>query len=427
MSDLYRGMIIDPVNRFQAGFIPDGALLVADGVIRARGEYAAVARQCAGGPAPTIHDYRRKLIAPGFIDAHLHLPQLDQRARYGESLLSWLTKYIYPAEREFADPAVARAVSRRCFREMFRNGTTTVVAYSSISAAATAAAFEVADELGARACLGKVMMDQDPPGPAPEPTDQSLRESVALCEAWDGRDGGRLRYVFTPRFAPTCSRDLMREIGDYARPRNVLIQTHLAENEEETVRVLRLFPECDTYTGVYERYGLLGPRTLLAHGIHLGAAELDLLRESGARLVHCPSSNFFLKSGSIRLRAVEKQAIPLALGSDVGAGPSFSLFDVMKAMNYSQEHHLSPLTAYYYATLGGAAALGLEHVIGNFQPGKEADFIILDLYRLHPEFVIGSLEDLLAFLIYLGHDGFIERTYIRNRCVWDRTRDAGAS
>ena len=201
----------------------------------------------------------------------------------------------------------------------------------------------------------------------------------------------------------------MRGIGNYARAHAIPIQTHLAENEQEMVAVMRLFPECENYTDVYRTYGLLTERTWLAHCLHLFPAELAMLQDAGCRVVHCPSSNFFLKSGSLRLREIEKLRLPVALGTDIGAGPSFSLCDVMKAMNYAQEYHLPPTAAYYYATLGGAEALNLADCTGNFAPGKDADF------------KLEGLEDLLAFLIYLGNDTMVERAYVRNRLVWERT------
>ncbi|HNW92785.1 MAG TPA: guanine deaminase [bacterium] len=419
--ELYRAIIINPVNRHKTELFANGALLVGDdGRIIACGDHAAVAARPEAAAA-RVHDWRGRYLAPGFIDAHAHIPQLDQRARYGETLLDWLQKYIYPAEARFAEPAVARAISTRFFREALKNGTTTVVGYSSADAGATDIAFQVADELGIRACLGQTMMDVNHDRARTGDTDRVLRESIALCERWHGRDRGRLRYVFTPRFAPVCSPALMRGIGDYARAQRIPIQTHLAENEQEMVAVMRLFPECETYTDVYRTYGLLTEQTWLAHCIHLFPSELAMLHDAGCRVIHCPSSNFFLKSGSIRLREMEKQRLPVALGTDIGAGPSFSLCDVMKAMNYAQEYHLPPTAAYYFATLGGAEALGLGDCTGSFSAGKDADFIVIDLAHLSPTFKLEGLEDLLAFLIYLGNDSMVDRVYIRNHPVWERT------
>ncbi len=418
--DLYRGILINPVNRAKTELFHDGALLVGDdGRVVACGEYAAISARPDAATAAT-HDLSGKFIAPGFIDAHAHIPQLDQRARYGESLLSWLQKYIYPAEAQFADPTIAAEVSARFFREALRHGTTTIVGYASADAAATGIAFRAAQDAGIRAVIGQTLMDCNYAGARPGDTERVLRESITLCEQWHGAADGLLHYVFTPRFAPVCSSALMRGIGDYARAHRIPIQTHLAENEQEVASVLRQFPDCATYTDVYRTHGLLTERTWLAHGIYLFPAEHVLLREAGCSLIHCPSSNFFLKSGFFRLRETEKAGIPIALGTDIGAGPSFSLCDVMKAMNYAQEYHLPPTASYYYATLGAAQTLGLGDRTGNFAPGKDADFIIIDITQLSPAFRLEGLDDLLAFLIYLGNDVMIEQAYVRNRRVWLR-------
>ena len=356
-------------------------------------------------------DWGERLIMPGFVDLHLHLPQLDVRGRDGAELLEWLERYVYPAERAFADPEVARATSERLFRELARCGTTCAMIYSSVHARSTEIAFEVAARMGHRAIIGKVLMDRNSLPELLEPPERALEESLRLYERWEGYDRGRLHYAFAPRFAPACSEELLREIARVARERGAYIQTHLAETEAELEWVRRLFPGYGSYTEIYFKLGLLGPRTVVGHAIHLSEEERGLLARTGTKVAHCPSANLFLHSGRMDLEGLLKRGIAVGLGSDVGAGPSLSMFDVMRDMYYL--NRVPPLQAIYHATLGGARALGLEGEIGSFAPGKEADFIIVDPAPLiSPR---AGIEEILSQLIFRGDDRQITATYVRGR------------
>jgi guanine deaminase len=358
--------------------------------------------------------FARALLMPGFVDAHLHLPQMHMRGVYGADLLQWLRDYILPAEAQFASPTIARRTAREFFAELLRNGTTCAMVYSSVHARATDIAFEEADRAGIRAIIGKVMMDRNVPDDLRERTDRSLSESLALFRRWQGFDANRLQYTFAPRFAPSCSVRLMQATGRLAARLNAHVTTHLAETRAELSLTRRMFPGYSRYTELYHQMGLLGTRTVAAHCIHLDAQEYQRLSNTGTRVAHCPSANLFLHAGSMDLRRMEKERITVGLGTDVGAGPSFSLFAVMQNMYYL--HKSAPGKAFFRATLGGATALGLERSIGSLEPGKEADFIVVS----YPRFQAAepSIDELLSQLMFRGDDRLIKASYVRGKCVY---------
>jgi len=372
-------------------------------------------------PSARITRFNHALVMPGFIDTHLHLPQMHLRGIYGADLLEWLRRYILPAEAQFANPGIARRTAREFFAELLRNGTTTALVYSSVHARATDIAFEEADRAGIRALIGKVMMDRNVPVAMRERTDRSLAESLDLFRRWQGFDRNRLQYAFAPRFAPACSVRLMQGVGRLAAENSAHITTHLAETREEVELTRRLFPGYARYTELYYRMGLLGPRTVAAHCIHLAAGEYHRLSRTDTRVAHCPSANLFLHAGSMDLRRMEREHITVGLGTDVGAGPSFSLFTVMQNMYFL--HKTPPRKAFFRATLGGARALGLDSVIGSFEPGKEADFIVVHCPEIHlwsrgrqPTSL--PIDDLLAQLMFRGDDRLIRASYVRGREIY---------
>ncbi|HEY6057684.1 MAG TPA: amidohydrolase family protein, partial [Candidatus Limnocylindrales bacterium] len=283
---------------------------------------------------PPIVDLRPWLVLPGLIDLHAHLPQLPHAGLgAGLDLLSWLERYIFPLEREF-DEEAANRLAPDAFRAFAMVGTTTVLAYAAIFEPSTDAVFRAAEAHGIRAIVGKVMMDRltyDTTERRPaEILELSLRQSADLCARWDGRDGGRLRYAFTPRFAVSCSADMLRESARLAASTGAYWQTHLAEDRAELAEVARLFPDARGYLDVYDRAGALGPRTILAHAIHLSGPEVARLAETDTRLAHCPASNLFLGSGLMRLAAYREAGIVVGLGSDVSGGPDLSIFTQMR-------------------------------------------------------------------------------------------------
>jgi len=360
-------------------------------------------------------DYTDMLILPGFVDIHTHIPQLNARGKYAKDLLDWLNKYIYEEEKRFEREEVAREVSRKFFEEVLRNGITTVMALSTVHKKATDIAFQEAERAGLRAIIGKTMMDYNSPEFLKEDTDQALKDSIELIEKWHEKDG-RLFYALTPRFAVTSTEKLLRGTGEVARKYDVYIQTHLSESPGEVELVEMMFPSYRSYTDLYYRTGILGPKSVMAHSIHLLEEEFELLKKTGTKVAHCPAANLFLHSGRMDLKKMKDYGITLGLGSDVGAGPYFSPFQLMRDMYYLNQ--LSPSEAFYYATLGGARALSLNDKIGTLEIGKEADFIVID-----PSSLCSADEpigEILSQLMFRGDDRQIRATYVRGRKLYGK-------
>ncbi len=405
---IVKGRIVDFPERGKIRETKKGFLVVEDGKIKERGE----GFPHTGGD---IIDYGSFLIMPGFIDVHVHIPQLDARGRYADSLLNWLRKYIFSEEEKFKDCDKARDISKRFFKEVLRNGTTTVMAFSTVHKSATDIAFEEALRSGIRAIIGKTMMDNNSPPSLQEDTETAIRESIELIEKWHGKDN-RLFYALTPRFAVTATEKLLRKTAEVAEKYGVYIQTHLAESVDEIKLVSKMFPSYRNYTEVYYKTGILGPKSVMAHSIHLSDDEFKLLSDTNTKVAHCPASNFFLHSGRMNLRKMEEYNIILGLGSDVGAGPYFSMFQLMRDMYYT--NLLRPSEAFYYATLGGARVLSLEGTIGTLDVGKEADFIVVDPSNLcDPE---ETIEEILSQLMFRGDDRNIVATYVRGEKLYSR-------
>jgi len=385
-------------------------------------------------PAVVELDARPAVLLPGLVDLHAHLPQLPNAGLgHGLDLLTWLERYIFPLEREWADPAVAARLAPAVFGAFAAAGTTTILAYGAVFEESMDAAFAAAEAHGIRAILGKVMMDrvtydERRSAGSAELLELSLRQSSDLCSRWHGRDGGRLRYAFTPRFAVSCSGDLLRESAALARAAGAYWQTHLAEDRGEIEEVARLFPDATSYTDVYDRAGALGERSVFAHAIHLSDAELARLVETGSRVAHCPPSNLFLASGVMPLARYLEAGLQVALGSDVAAGPDVSLFTVMRVGAYTQNAYrvvgrdprptLRPLEWLRLATLGGARALGLEREIGSLVAGKAFDAILVDPSLTDPVPGLAPPADadaLMSRLIFRAHPAMVRGAWVRGR------------
>lgn len=430
----WRGRIAQSLSETECRFHADGGLLVdALGRIEACDEWHALESAGRLNGYEVVQLPGHQLIIPGFVDLHVHLPQMEVTGCQEENLLRWLEHHIFPAESRFADPAHATDVSRWFFSELLRNGTTTAAVFLTSHDKATRIAFETAESLGNRVIMGQNLMDRNAPADLIKSAEQMLAESEAHCERWHNADDGRLQYAWMPRFALTSSEELLAGIGALRkRYPDVYLHTHLSEQPSEIAEVQRQFPWAADYTAVYEKFDLLGPKTILAHGVHLSDSELDRIQKKQSALAHCPGSNFFLKSGRFRLLEILRRKVLFGLGSDVGAGPELSMFKVMKDAQYMQGDTLVPLEALFYAaTLGGAEALRLADRIGNFAPGKEADFVILDC-RGKPGFVRpesegcaaeegnGSLQAVLSRMMYLGDDRMIRETWVRGKRVHGR-------
>jgi guanine deaminase len=369
-------------------------------------------------PDVPVETFANALISPGFIDTHVHYPQLDIIAGYGAQLMDWLQSYAFPAEERFADAAFARAAAAAFLTEMLRHGATSALVFATVHAQSADALFAAALKRNMRLITGKTLMDRNAPASLLDTPERSYSESKALIEKWRGQ--GRLSYAVTPRFAPTSSPEQLAAAGKLLREHpDCYLHTHMSENAAEIELVRQSFPSAPDYLGVYEAHGLSRERSVFAHSIHLSDSAWTRLGKSGASVAFCPSSNLFLGSGLFDLDSAEKHGVPVGLGTDVGAGTSLSLLAAMgDAYKVCQlrGRALDPFKSFYLATLGAARALKLDDRIGNLAPGKEADFVVLDLAatpmlerRLKGRDAIA--EKLFALSI-LGDDRAVARTYV---------------
>lgn len=419
---LFLGHIVSPVDARRYTDIKEGAMIVdGNGTIVFVGERNDYSKKFPS--VSQTYNFENKLIVPGFVDMHLHLPQVTETGKSGEHLMGWLEKYIFPSEARFADPEYASRIARWFFDELARNGTTTAVVMCTIHKEATDVAFEAAARQGIRVVMGKVMMNVNATPALTEKLSDSLSGSDELCRKWHGHDNGRLLYAFTPRFAVTSTSEALMETGKlWAANKGSYMHTHLAESQGEIDFVKELYPKYRTYTDVYDAHGLTGERTIFAHSIHIDDGDMSLLKNKECSLAHCPSSNFFLKSGIFKYSDVERIGIRFGIGSDVAAGPQMSLLGVMKDANYSQsDRWLTPSELFYRATLAGAHALFLDDKIGSLEAGKEADFVVLDPTRrtgIPHDILSHPTDDILSSLVFLGDDRVITETYVRGKCIF---------
>lgn len=384
--------------------------------------FGAASAVCAQLPAGTpIKEYGRDhLILPGFIDCHVHYPQLQIVGAHGEQLLDWLEKYTFVAEQRFADVAHARRVAGLFLDECLRNGTTTVASFCTVHPHSVDAFFEEAARRGMRCIAGKCLMDRNAPEALRDTARTGYDDSKALIQRWHGK--GRALYAITPRFAPSSTPEQMELAGAlWKESPGTYLQSHVSENRREVEWARELFPERADYLDVYAHYGQLGPRSVYGHGIHLSESELARMHESGAAIAHCPTSNMFLGSGLFNVRNAVKPARPVRVGlaTDVGAGTSLSMLKTLGAAYQTAQlngNSLSAAEAFYLATRGAARALYLEDRIGSIAPGLEADVIVMDL-KSTPLIAArmehcATLEDALFVQMTLGDDRAIAARYV---------------
>jgi len=408
-----------PAAEVDAEFFADGILWVKDGAVRAVGEAAGLLRRLPRNLA--VRSCPGCLVTPGFVDAHIHFPQTEVVASHGAELLQWLENYTFPAERKFSNPIYAADAARFFLAQLLQNGTTTALVFATVHKESAEAFFREAEARNMRMIAGKVLMDRNAPEDLRDTADSGYRDSRALIEKWHGR--GRLHYAVTPRFAVTSSAAQLSAAGKLLREfPDVRLHTHLSENRAEVELVARLFPEAGDYLDVYDRHGLVCARSVFAHGIHLCGREYRRLAEAGSALAFCPTSNLFLGSGLFSLKKAAAAGIQVAAATDIGGGTSFSMLRTL-AEAYKVTRllgdELTPLKSFYLATLGGAQALGLEQKIGNFAPGKEADFVILDpktspLLQHRLRHATSLAEQLFAY-ISLGGARCVRETWIAGR------------
>jgi guanine deaminase len=397
-------------------YIADGIVVVKDGKIDAVGPAAELMRRLpAGMPVERFAD---ALIMPGFIDPHIHFPQTQVIASYGAQLLEWLEKYTFVEEQKFADPAHAARNAEFFLDELARNGTTTALAYCTAHPASAHALFAAAHKRNVGMIAGNSVMDRNAPPGLLAPAKTAIADSRDLIARWHGT--GRQRYAVTPRFAITSTDEQLAQLGALlAEFPTVLMQTHLAENLNEIATVKKLFPNEASYTAVYARFGLLGPRSLLGHCIHLDKAEIALLRDSRSVAVFCPTSNLFIGSGLFDYDGLAAAGVRIALATDVGGGTSYSMLrtaaEAYKVMQLNGQN-LAALAAFDLMTRGNAAALGLENEIGTIVPGAYADLVVLDARATpamaHRMATARTLEEELFVLMTMGDDRAVRQTFI---------------
>ena len=397
-------------------YIEDGIVLLKDGKIEAAGPATEIAPQLSGGFL--VEHFPDLLVMPGFIDPHIHYPQTQVIASYGAQLLEWLEKYTFVEEQKFADPAHAARNAEFFLEELARNGTTTAVAYCSAHPGSAEALFAAAHKRNASMIAGNAVMNRNGPPGLLAPARTAITDSRDLIARWHGK--GRQRYAVTPRFAITSTEEQLAELGALlAEYPMVLMQTHLAENLDEIATVKKLFPNHSSYTAVYARFGLLGPRSLLGHCIHLGNHEISLLRNSRSVAVFCPTSNLFIGSGLFDYDGLKSAGVRIALATDVGGGTSYSMLrtaaEAYKVMQLRGQN-LPALAAFDLMTRGNAAALGMESEIGSITPGAFADLVVLDARATpamaHRMETARTLEEELFVLMTLGDDRAVRQTYI---------------
>ncbi|WP_201571387.1 guanine deaminase [Psychrobacter nivimaris] len=406
-------------------YIADGALVVdsVTGCIVEYGhnetilaKYTNTSEQ-AGQLVVKVHDYSDKLIMPGFIDTHVHYPQIDMIAAYGEQLLDWLNNYTFVTEANFGDPKVAHDTAQFFLNQLLANGTTSAMVFSTSHPESVSAFFTESHKLNTRMITGNVLMDQNAPDNLCVPAEKGIRDTQNIIDNWHER--GRQHVAITPRFAITSSPKQLLLAGElYASYESVYLQTHLAENHDEIAFVKQLYPDHKGYLDVYDTMGLLGRRTTLAHGVHLEISEYERLRATGTQISHCPTSNLFLGSGLFDLpKTLSYTGVSIA--TDVGAGTSLSMLTTLSEAYKIQQLQSNQLSAHqglYQITLGNAQSLLLDNKIGNFMPNKEADFVVIDmgatelLERRMAQ--TKTLEEQLFVLMMLGDDRVIDQTVI---------------
>lgn len=403
---------------------PDGILIVRNGKVEKAGPAAELLGKLPPGTA--LKSFPGRLIVPGFIDTHVHYPQTDMVASYGEQLLEWLNTYTFPEETKFAQKEHAEGVAKFFLAELLRNGTTTALVFCTVHPESVDAFFARASQLNLRMIAGKVLMDRNAPAALLDTPERAYSESKTLIQRWHGR--GRALYAITPRFAPTSSNAQLAMAGRLRKEfPDVWMHTHISENKKEVAWVRELFPESKGYLDVYDRYSLVGRRSVFAHAVHLREDEWNRLASARASIAFCPTSNLFLGSGLFDMGRARRGNVPFGVGTDIGAGTSFSILRTLgEAYKVAQlnSEKLSAMQAFYLATLGGARALDLDRMIGNFEPGKEADFVVLNLASTplveRRMSRTRTLEEKLFVLMTLGDDRSVEATYSMGRSVYAR-------
>lgn len=412
----------------------DGLLVIEEGKIQNRGNYNQLIKSY---PHLETVDYSGYYVMPGFIDAHVHYSQIGIIGSYGKHLLEWLETYVYKEEAKFKDLEYSRTAAIFFLEELIRNGTTTALVFASVHPQSVDVFFEEAYKRNMRMIAGKVMMSRYAPLELLDSPSISYEESKGLIKKWHGT--GRLLYAVTPRFGITCPREQLDYAGRLLKEfPGVYLHTHLAETKDEIRLTHELFPDCGDYLEVYEKSNLVTNRSVFAHGIHLSDSELKRLSIAHSSIAFCPTSNLFLGSGLFNLeKAINSEhPVKIGIGTDVGAGTGLSMFGTLNEaykVLALQDQKLSSVRGFYLLTLGGAKSLSLDNKLGNFENGKEADFVVLNpcatpilnfrnnsMDRKEIFDNIDGVIDRLFSLMCMGDDRVIESVFISGKLQYNK-------
>lgn len=419
----FRSSILHFKANKQAEYFDDGILVIEDDKVKKVASAKDLLPELIG---VDVQVFENKIIMPGFIDTHIHYPQVDVIASYGEQLLDWLNNYTFPTELQFEDTEFAKETADFFLDELLKNGTTTALVFGTKHKQSVDAFFEASSARNTRMICGKVMMNRNAPEDLCDDVQSSYDDSQALIDQWHGN--GRQLYAVTPRFAITSTGEQLEKAGQLLQDNpTVYMQTHLSENKDEIAFTMELFPERESYLDVYDHYGLLGPRSVFAHGVHLEDQDFKRLTETQSSISFCPTSNLFLGSGLFNLEAANGFGTQVSVATDVGGGTSFSMlqtlseaYKICQLRNYS----LDAKQAFYMATLGNAKTLQLDDKIGNLETGKEADFIVVDLASTalmeRKQSKCKNLDEVLFSLMMLGDDRAISATYVAGEKVYEK-------
>ena len=410
----------------QVRYVEDGLIIMQDGKIQWFGSWDEGQKHLAENIQ--VAHYPEQLIVPGLIDTHIHFPQTEMVGAYGEQLLEWLNTYTFPTEIQFADTAYSEKIAEFFVQELLKNGTTTALVFCTVHPESVDALFTAASRRNMRLIAGKVLMDRHAPEALTDTAESAYTDSKSLIEKWHGQ--GRNLYAITPRFAPTSTNEQLEKAGQLkAEYPDVYVHTHLSENKNEIAWVKELFPERKGYLDVYHHYGLTGAKSVFAHCVHLEEQEWDCMQQTNSAIAFCPTSNLFLGSGLFPLKKAWDKQVKVGLGTDIGAGTSFNQLQTLNEaykVQQLQGEKLSAFEALYHATLGGAKALSLDDRLGNFNIGKEADFVVLDLNATALQQLRQSraknIEDAFFALTMLGDDRNIAVTYVYGEAVYVKAR-----
>lgn len=424
-GSIYRARILNPTKQKALQWYED-ALLVVDN----SGKIISISKKSDVKKFKNFKfiDLWPQIIMPGLIDAHAHIPQYAFAGIGHLPLLEWLKTYTFPHEESFSQVRQqSQSESLNFFRECLRYGTTTVVAYATSGIDSTHECFRAAEKVGIRAFIGLVLMDVNVPKSQRLRSIEAIKAQESLILKWHKK--GNLNYVVSPRFALSCSRKMLEEAGQISKHYKTLLQTHISENTDEIKAVLKLHPWAKTYTEVYEKTGCLGPHALLGHGVHLSDRELKILAQNNARIIHCPTSNRFLGSGSMPLRKIQSYGVSVALGSDVAGGYSLSMFNEMReacetSKSFGMKNSLDPIEAFWMATIGAAEAIGMSERVGCLKKNFDADFIVVDDRFVHPLQSFSNKQnqyslphEILSRLMYRSHPDMVRQAYVKGVCV----------